>query len=507
MSGTKVSGNSNTTTAVKTSQGHILTVKGLVLSILVVSSAIPFFLMVPEASPALAQPSVIETITGLTNARDVAYDPVHERMYVTGGPSENVYIIDVNTNIETSDSPITIPDTTLNRIAYDPEHGRMYVTDLATNNLHVIDTNTNTQVMGTPIDIGSRSIGIAYNPDNKMMYVSAVNDNTVKIVDTDTNTVNPVSIALTAGFGSPLGIAYDPDHQRMYVTRVADPGKVDIVDTTNNMLDTTHGPVDVGLSPQFGIAYDPVHQTMYVPNRDTSDVSVIDTDTGMDPNEVIATINGIGTPFGIAYDPVNEEMYVTEGISVPSNVRVIDTNTNTLVGDAISVGSAPAGIAYEPVHERMYVANQVSDSVSVIQIPQEEDDPVTAIQDQITDTESLEGVPNGVKQSLISQLRNALRFVSDDSTSNDFISCERMDNFVALVNTFENRGFLTEAQADDLLQQAEAIKDTIGCSNSGTSSAQDSDIAAGTAMTSTRLPQSSNPDNTDTMPSVTSLRQ
>jgi hypothetical protein len=33
--------------------------KGLFLSVLVVSSPIPFFLMVPEATPTLAQPEVI----------------------------------------------------------------------------------------------------------------------------------------------------------------------------------------------------------------------------------------------------------------------------------------------------------------------------------------------------------------------------------------------------------------------------------------------------------------
>lgn len=108
---------------------------------------------------------------------------------------------------------------------------------------------------------------------------------------------------------------------------------------------------------------------MYVPNFASSDVSVIDTDTGDDPNTVIATITGISDPLGIAYDPVNEEMYVTEGDNAPTNVRVIDTNTNTLVGNPIPVGSAAIGIAYEPMNGRMYVANAGSDSVSVIQTP------------------------------------------------------------------------------------------------------------------------------------------
>ena len=48
--------------------------------------------MVPEASPAFAQPSVIETITGINDA-NVAYDPVQERMYVTSGNTGNLYIL------------------------------------------------------------------------------------------------------------------------------------------------------------------------------------------------------------------------------------------------------------------------------------------------------------------------------------------------------------------------------------------------------------------------------
>jgi YVTN family beta-propeller protein len=316
------------------------------------------------------QPVVIDTISGLTGAYDVAYDPLHKRMYVTGSgaTTHDVYIIDVNTNMETSDSPIVLPGFPT-RIAYDPEHERMYVTDRITNNVYVIDTNTNTQVTGTPIDIGSRSDGIAYNPDNGLMYVSAVDGDTVRVIDTDTNMVDPTAIELTPGFGDPQGIAYDPDHLRMYVTRdspPSDPPIVDIIDTRTDTLDTAHGPVDVGILPQFGIAYDPVHQTMYVPNSGSSDVSVVDTTTT--PNTVVATVGGISFPFDVAYDPVNEEMYVTTPNSI---VSVIDTTTNppSLTGTPIPVGDASRGVAYEPVHGRMYVAI-VSDSVSVIQTPQ-----------------------------------------------------------------------------------------------------------------------------------------
>lgn len=43
--------------------------------------------MMPDANSVHAAPSVISAITGLTGALDAAYDPVHKRMYVTGGES------------------------------------------------------------------------------------------------------------------------------------------------------------------------------------------------------------------------------------------------------------------------------------------------------------------------------------------------------------------------------------------------------------------------------------
>jgi hypothetical protein len=42
-------------------------------------------------------PAIVESL----GATDAAYDPVRERIYMTGGSAKDVY---VNTNIETSDS-------------------------------------------------------------------------------------------------------------------------------------------------------------------------------------------------------------------------------------------------------------------------------------------------------------------------------------------------------------------------------------------------------------------
>ena len=47
---------------------------------------------------------------------------------------------------------------------------------------------------------------------------------------------------------------------------------------------------------------------------------------------------------------------------------IIDTNTNTVVGSPIEVGSGPADIAYDPVNNRMYVTNLFENTVSVINL-------------------------------------------------------------------------------------------------------------------------------------------
>lgn len=89
-------------------------------------------------------------------------------------------------------------------------------------------------------------------------------------------------------------------------------------------------------------------------------VSVIDTHT----NQVVSGITLGVVTHGIAVAPNGRRAYVTRfGYGC---VSVIDTDTNTTVGDPILVGSLPEGIAITPDGRHAYVANNGSDSVSVI---------------------------------------------------------------------------------------------------------------------------------------------
>jgi hypothetical protein len=76
-------------------------------------------------------------------------------------------------------------------------------------------------------------------------------------------------------------------------------------------------------------------------------------------------------------------------------------------------------------------------------------DPATAIEGLIMDIRTLDGVNILTKLVLNSQPRFALFFVNND---NDVLVCGTMNSFINTANNFENRGRVTEAQADSLIQ-------------------------------------------------------
>lgn len=94
---------------------------------------------------------------------------------------------------------------------------------------------------------------------------------------------------------------------------------------------------------------------------------------------------------------------------------------------------------------------------------EEDIDPAMAIRELILDVITLSGVNSNVLVTLMTQLRLALNIVSDNNPSNDFNACALLNAFTTSVNTFQSQGLLAAAQATDLLQEAQAIQNAIGC--------------------------------------------
>jgi YVTN family beta-propeller protein len=92
-----------------------------------------------------------------------------------------------------------------------------------------------------------------------------------------------------------------------------------------------------------------------------TNVSVIDTKT----NTVIGSPIPVGSlPAGVAVTPDGSTVYVAN--TNDTNVSVIDTATNTVIGSPIRVGFDPEGVAVTPDGSKVYVANELSNTVSVI---------------------------------------------------------------------------------------------------------------------------------------------
>jgi YVTN family beta-propeller protein len=73
-------------------------------------------------------------------------------------------------------------------IAFDPVHNRMYVTNTYDNTVSVIDTSTN-KVVGQPIQVGNYPGEIAFDPVHNRMYVTNERNDTVSVIDTSTNAI------------------------------------------------------------------------------------------------------------------------------------------------------------------------------------------------------------------------------------------------------------------------------------------------------------------------------
>lgn len=150
--------------------------------------------------------------------------------------------------------------------------------------------------------------------------------------------VAPVSfltVLLTILFG-PTGVAAAP---KVYVTNELS-NDVSVIDVATNMVVNT---IPVGPQPR-PVAVSPNGAWVYVANFGTnpSTVSVIDTAS----DTVVSTITAGTAPTRIAFSLDSTVAYaINEG---SNNINVIDTATQTVVGQPIATGPAPRGCGATP---------------------------------------------------------------------------------------------------------------------------------------------------------------
>lgn len=266
--------------------------------------------------------------------------------YVANFNSQNVSVIDTETNTVVATVPVGVNPTV---ITFTPDIAFAYVTIQGHSAVSVIDTSTNAVVGSVPV--GASPEDIAITPDGAFVYVTNFGSDNLSVIDTITNTV---TATLNAGV-RPRGVDVSPNGAFAYVASFAS-NTVSVIDpATNNVTATV--PAGTG---SWKVAVTPDSAYAYVANFSSNDVTVIDTGT----NAVIATVQVGNGPWHLDITPDGDFAYVVNSSS--NSVSVIDTLTNT-VAATVGVGSRPVGVSITPDGAHAYVSNFSSNTVSVIE--------------------------------------------------------------------------------------------------------------------------------------------
>ncbi|WLR43258.1 YncE family protein [Bacillus carboniphilus] len=236
----------------------------------------------------------------------------------------------------------------------------LYVTNFDSNNISVIDVDTNSVIdtitgftKPTGIDVNSiTELVYAYNTVDSSM-VDTITVNAVSVIEVGTNIINTT---ITAGEEVGLfGVAVNLVENYICLANETTMSTVIIIDGETNLITNT---VTVGNFPR-GVGIDEIRNLIYVTNDDSS-VSIIDGNQGF---VVTTTINVGDLPEGLAINEVTNRIYVANLAS--NNVSVIDGNTFNIIATA-TVNNVPRGVDINESTNTIYVANGASDNISVI---------------------------------------------------------------------------------------------------------------------------------------------
>ena len=215
----------------------------------------------------------------------VAVNPVTNKIYVSNNLSDNVTVIDGDTNATTSvpvgaePAAIAINSVT-NKIYVMCDPGTVVVIDGATN-------------ATTSISAGSLPFRAAVNTLTNQIYVTDFNGTNVTVIDGATNNTSTLAV----GIGTIDAVA-DPVTNRIYITGVDTSNMTEIDGASNNISSVAIA----GSVAPMNIALNPVTGSIYMSNESTSNVTVL-TEQQVHPVALTTTITPIAGNFTITTAP------------------------------------------------------------------------------------------------------------------------------------------------------------------------------------------------------------
>ena len=225
---------------------------------------------------------------------------------------------------------------------------KIYVANRNSNNVSVIDGNTN-QVKAT-VPVGTHPTFVWVNPVTNTIYVTNLSDGTVSVIDGTTDTVTHT---VTVGQGPAL-LLVNTVTNTAYVNNYGD-----FQGNNNSIIVIDLATLDVNTIPMAGIGALDVNQVSNKIALTTANNTV----TIIDGATLSLTPLTVGSnPSDVESDAVTNKLYVMN--NGDNTVTVIDEATDS--ENTVTVGMGPIGASVNPVTNRIYVLNAGDSTVSVI---------------------------------------------------------------------------------------------------------------------------------------------
>ncbi|MFZ3356492.1 MAG: YncE family protein [Thermoplasmata archaeon] len=289
-------------------------------------------------------PGVVATIPvgNLSGPEPPAFDPATGNLFVPEYDTDNVSVIHGG-----SEQILGTVAVGVNPIAalYDPSNNLVYVVNAGSDNVSVLSGSNDSVV--TSIGVGSYPDAPTLVPASGNIYVSNFDSGNVSVISATTDQVTAT-----------IAVGDEPDQPVLDATNgdlyVANDLYVSVIDPTQNtIVDTIRLPTNLGLNPP---AFDTATGDLYFTEALASGVLIL---AGM--NNSFAGNVTVAAPSGstAVLDPLTGDLYdvTNEGTGIASNITVIATSSNTILG-SIRTPGVPQAPVLDEFDGNLYVPEQ-----------------------------------------------------------------------------------------------------------------------------------------------------
>ena len=303
-------------------------------------------------APRISAQEVVATIeipgfpepTNYAIVDEVAFDPVHNRLYVpfTYVPNAHlgyVAVIDAETYTVMTHIPV-------DRAPWDAEfipiHNRVYVSNQGGNGVSVIDTETNTVIKTIIPPSGPYNTGmITFNPENNLVYVAGEVSYDIWVIDAETDSF---LAKYYVGVYRPAFLEINPAANKLYIGNNSGNHLI-VFDTLNNIVSNTI-PVIAG-----HMDLDLVNNRLYIEDSTNKYVHVLDLATEAVTDSI--PFEPPHVPRGALYNMNTNKIFVPKAYSQTTDV--FDAATLQLIK---TLPGGNSGMALNPAANRIYVTER-----------------------------------------------------------------------------------------------------------------------------------------------------